>query len=163
MEESWNDLFAKPNWCSRRRRQLLGRSGGRTHPRHSARLVSAPPPRHPRPTRSCFAQPSRPPLGRNRRRHLHRRPDSRPRRPNPQPERSRMTEKQKLLILSQPQRATLEGLSNRRPQLPTDPIRDELVTLGLVVKQGAKWALTPQGKQVLAASTNRRNAGGFSV
>ncbi len=76
-----------------------------------------------------------------------------------------MTEKkkEKLLILSQPQRATLEGLSNRRPQLPTDPIRDELVTLGLVVKQGAKWALTPTGKKVLAASSNRRTAGGFSV
>ena len=75
-----------------------------------------------------------------------------------------MTDKKpKLLILSQPQRSTLEGLSNRRPQLPTDPIRDELVTLGLVVAQGAKWALTPQGKKVLAASSNRRNSGGFSV
>ena len=72
-------------------------------------------------------------------------------------------QKQKLLILSQPQRATLEGLSNRRPQLPSDPIRDELVTLGLAVKQGAKWALTPTGKKVLAASSNRRTAGGFSV
>lgn len=72
-------------------------------------------------------------------------------------------QKQKLIILSQPQRTTLEGLSNRRPQLPTDPIRDELVTLGLVVAQGAKWALTPQGKKVLAASSNRRNSGGFSV
>ena len=61
------------------------------------------------------------------------------------------------------QRACLEGLSNRRPQLPTDPVRDELVTLGLVAKQGAKWALTPQGKKVLAASSNRRNAGGSSV
>jgi len=80
-------------------------------------------------------------------------------------EEKKMTDKQKqkLLILSQPQRATLEGLSNRRPQLPTDPIRDELVTLGLVVKQGAKWALTPTGKKVLAAGSNRRNAGGFSV
>lgn len=77
--------------------------------------------------------------------------------------RTQMTEKQKLLILSQPQRASLEGLSNRRPQLPTDPIRDELVTLGLVVKQGAKWALTPTGKKVLAANSNRRNSGGFSV
>ncbi|MBY4638150.1 hypothetical protein K5P26_13470 [Sphingopyxis sp. XHP0097] len=76
-----------------------------------------------------------------------------------------MTEKKKLklLILSQPQRATLEGLANRRPQLPTDPIRDELVTLGLVAQQGAKWTLTPQGKKVLAANSNRRNAGGFSV
>ena len=72
-------------------------------------------------------------------------------------------QKQKLLILSQPQRATLEGLSNRRPQLPTDPIRDELVTLGLVVAQGTKWALTPTGKKVLAAGSNRRNKGGFSV
>lgn len=79
--------------------------------------------------------------------------------------RTKMTEekKPKLLILSQPQRASLEGLSNRRPQLPNDPIRDELVTLGLVVKQGAKWALTPTGKKVLAAGSNRRNAGGFSV
>ncbi|WP_227340350.1 hypothetical protein [Sphingopyxis sp. P8] len=76
-----------------------------------------------------------------------------------------MTEKKKLklLHLSQPQRATLEGLANRRPQLPTDPIRDELVTLGLVAQQGAKWTLTPQGKKVLAANSNRRNAGGFSV
>lgn len=76
-----------------------------------------------------------------------------------------MTEKkkEKLLILSQPQRACLEGLSNRRPQLPADPVRDELTALGLVVKQGAKWALTSQGKKVLAASSNRRNAGGFSV
>lgn len=76
-----------------------------------------------------------------------------------------MTEekKPKLLILSQPQRTSLEGLSNRRPQLPTDPIRDELVELGLVVKQGAKWALTPTGKKVLAANSNRRNSGGFSV
>jgi len=31
------------------------------------------------------------------------------------------------------------------------------------VKQGAKWALTPTGKKVLAASSNRRNSGGFSV
>ena len=40
-----------------------------------------------------------------------------------------MTDKKKLklLTLSQPQRATLEGLSNRRPQMPSDPIRDELV------------------------------------
>ncbi|WP_033074211.1 hypothetical protein [Sphingopyxis sp. MWB1] len=76
-----------------------------------------------------------------------------------------MTDKKKLklLILSQPQRATLEGLANRRPQLPTDPIRDELAALGLVAQQGAKWALTPAGKKVLAANSNRRNAGGFSV
>lgn len=76
-----------------------------------------------------------------------------------------MTDKQKLklLVLSQPQRATLEGLSNRRPQLASDPIRDELVGLGLVVQQGAKWALTLTGKKVLAAGSNRRNKGGFSV
>lgn len=76
-----------------------------------------------------------------------------------------MTEKkkEKLLILSQPQRAVLEGLSNRRPQMPSDPIRDELAALGLVVQQGAKWALTPTGKKVLAAGSNRRNKGGFSV
>ncbi|MBL8652539.1 MAG: hypothetical protein JNL35_19290 [Sphingopyxis sp.] len=77
-----------------------------------------------------------------------------------------MTDKKpkfKLLILSQPQRATLEGISNRRPQLPTDAVRDELVALGLVVQQGSKWALTPTGKKVLAAGSNRRNSGGFSV
>ena len=76
-----------------------------------------------------------------------------------------MTEKKKhkLLILSQPQRTTLEGLANRRPQLPTDPVRDELAALGLVAQQGAKWTLTPQGKKVLAANSNRRTAGGFSV
>ena len=76
-----------------------------------------------------------------------------------------MTEKkkEKLLILSQPQRACLEGLSNRRPQLPNDAVRDELTALGLVAQQGAKWALTPTGKKVLAAGSNRRNAGGFSV
>ncbi len=77
-----------------------------------------------------------------------------------------MTEKKpkaKLLILSQPQRACLEGLSNRRPQLPSDPIRDELIALGLVTQQGAKWALTAIGRKVLAAGSNRRNKGGFSV
>lgn len=76
-----------------------------------------------------------------------------------------MTDKKKLklLILSQPQRACLEGLSNRRPQLPTDSVRDELVELGLVAQQGAKWTLTPTGKKVLAAGSNRRNKGGFSV
>ncbi|WP_188236384.1 hypothetical protein [Sphingopyxis sp. LK2115] len=71
--------------------------------------------------------------------------------------------KLKLLTLNQPQRATLEGLSNRRPQLPGDPVRDELVALGLVVQQGAKWTLTPTGRKVLAAGSNRRNSGGFSV
>lgn len=77
-----------------------------------------------------------------------------------------MTDKKpklKLLVLSQPQRACLEGISNRRPQLAADAVRDELVTLGLVVQQGAKWALTPTGKKVLAAGSNRRNSGGFSV
>lgn len=77
-----------------------------------------------------------------------------------------MTDKKpklKLLILNQPQRATLEGIANRRPQLPTDAVRDELDALGLVVQQGSKWALTPTGKKVLAAGSNRRNSGGFSV
>lgn len=77
-----------------------------------------------------------------------------------------MTDKKpklKLLVLSQPQRATLEGISNRRPQLPSDPVRDELAALGLVAQQGAKWTLTPTGKKVLAAGSNRRNSGGFSV
>src|SRR3546814_11497862 len=50
-----------------------------------------------------------------------------------------MTDKKKLklLHLSQPQRACLEGLSNRRPQLPTDPPRHEPVPLAPVTQQGA--------------------------
>ncbi len=71
--------------------------------------------------------------------------------------------KPKLVILSQPQRACLEGLSNRRPQLPTDPLRDELIALNLVAEKDGKYALTAQGKKVLSAGSNRRNAGGFSV
>lgn len=76
-----------------------------------------------------------------------------------------MTEKNKvsLPLLNQAQRATLEGISNRRAQLPTDTTRDELAELGLVAKQGAKWALTPVGKKLLSLNSNRRNKGGFSV
>lgn len=76
-----------------------------------------------------------------------------------------MTEKTKvsLPLLNQAQRATLEGISNRRAQLPNDSSRDELAELGLVAKQGAKWTLTPIGKKVLSLSSNRRNKGGFSV
>ncbi|MCC2601928.1 hypothetical protein [Sphingopyxis yananensis] len=74
-----------------------------------------------------------------------------------------MAEKEKavLPILNQAQRATLEGVSNRRAQLPSDTTRDELAELGLVVKQGAKWALTPKGKKVLSLSSSKRNLGGF--
>lgn len=71
--------------------------------------------------------------------------------------------KPKLVILSQPQRACLEGLSNRRPQLPTDPLREELIALNLVTEKDGKFMLTAQGKKVLSAGSNRRNAGGFSV
>lgn len=71
--------------------------------------------------------------------------------------------KPKLVILSQPQRQCLEGLSNRGAQLATDPVRDELIALDLVAGKDGKWTLTPQGKKVLAAGSNRRNAGGFSV
>lgn len=74
-----------------------------------------------------------------------------------------MTEKQKLVHLNQPQRQCLEGLSNRRPQLPADPLRDELIALELVAGKDGKYTLTAQGKKVLAAGSNRRNAGGFSV
>lgn len=68
-----------------------------------------------------------------------------------------------LPILNIAQRATLEGVSNRRAQLPTDTTRDELVELGLVAQQGPKWALTPKGKKVLSLSSSRRNQGGFRV
>lgn len=76
-----------------------------------------------------------------------------------------MTDKNKvsLPLLNQAQRATLEGVSNRRAQLPTDTTRDELAELGLVIKQGGKWALTPVGKKLLSLNSNRRNKGGFSV
>ncbi len=75
-----------------------------------------------------------------------------------------MTDKKpKPIILSQPQRACLEGLSNRGPQPAIDPIRDEFITQGLVAKKDGKYVLTPQGKKVLSANSNRRNAGGFSV
>jgi len=32
-----------------------------------------------------------------------------------------------------------------------------------VTQQGARWTLTPTGRKVLAAGSNRRNSGGFSV
>jgi hypothetical protein len=70
-------------------------------------------------------------------------------------------EKAVLPILNQQQRLTLEGVSNRRAQLPTDATRDELVEMGLVGKQGAKWALTPKGKKVLSLASSSRNLGGF--
>lgn len=71
--------------------------------------------------------------------------------------------KAKLPLLSQPQRACLEGLSNRRPQLPHDPVRDDLAALGLVTQTGVRWTLTPLGKKALAAGSQRRNVGGFRV
>lgn len=67
------------------------------------------------------------------------------------------------LILTAAQRKCLEGLSNRGPQLPNDPIRDELAALELIVKQGPKWVLTVAGKKILSAQSNKRNMGGFRV
>ena len=40
---------------------------------------------------------------------------------------------------------------------------DALTVAKLWTKACAKWALTPTGKKVLAAGSNRRNSGGFSV
>lgn len=70
-------------------------------------------------------------------------------------------EKAVLPILNQQQRATLEGVSGRRAQLPVDKSRDELVELGLVAKQGVKWLITPKGKKVLSLASSSRNLGGF--
>mgnify|MGYP003462972105 FL=1 len=70
-------------------------------------------------------------------------------------------EKAVLPILNQAQRLSLEGVSNRRAQLPVDKTRDELVEMELVVQQGAKWAVTPKGKKVLSLSSSKRNLGGF--
>lgn len=70
-------------------------------------------------------------------------------------------EKAVLPILNQAQRATLEGISNRRAQLPTDATRDELVELGLVGTNGTKWGLTAKGKKVLSLASSSRNLGGF--
>lgn len=67
------------------------------------------------------------------------------------------------LILTAAQAKCLAGLSNRGPQLPNDPIRDELAALGLVAKQGPKWALTAAGKKILSVQSNKRNVGGFRV
>ncbi|MEY4271105.1 MAG: hypothetical protein RLZZ58_2321 [Pseudomonadota bacterium] len=69
----------------------------------------------------------------------------------------------KIPLLSQPQRLCLEGLSNRRPQAASDPVRDELAAIGLVAQSGGKWALTTSGKKALAAGSNKRNMGGFRV
>jgi hypothetical protein len=71
------------------------------------------------------------------------------------------TPKAVLPILNLQQRAALEGVSNRRAQLPVDKTRDELVEMELVVLQGAKWAVTPKGKKVLSLSSSKRNLGGF--
>lgn len=67
------------------------------------------------------------------------------------------------LILTAPQRKCLEGLSNRGPQLPNDPVRDELAALALIEKKGPKWVLTPAGKKLLSVQSNKRNMGGFRV
>ena len=66
------------------------------------------------------------------------------------------------IILGPAQRQCLEGLSNRKPQPVSDPARDELVGLALVEPKGSGWALTKQGKKVLASQSNKRNARGFS-
>lgn len=67
------------------------------------------------------------------------------------------------LILTAPQRKCLESLSNRGPQLPNDPVRDELAALALIAKQGPKWVLTAAGKKLLSVQSSRRNMGGFRV
>ena len=67
------------------------------------------------------------------------------------------------LILTAPQRKCLEGLSNRGPQLPNDPVRDELAALALIEQKGAKWVLTAAGRKILSAQSNKRNMGGFRV
>lgn len=67
------------------------------------------------------------------------------------------------LLLSAAQAKCLQSLANRGPQLPNDPIRDELAGLALIAKQGAKWTLTPAGKKQLSVQSNRRNMGGFKV
>ncbi|NJS14858.1 MAG: hypothetical protein HC788_09885 [Sphingopyxis sp.] len=67
------------------------------------------------------------------------------------------------LILSAPQRKCLEGLSNRGPQLPNDPVRDELAALALIEQNGPKWTLTAAGKKLLSIQSSKRNVGGFRV
>jgi hypothetical protein len=67
------------------------------------------------------------------------------------------------LILTAAQAKCLAGVSNRGPQLPNDPTRDELAALGLVAKAGAKWTLTAAGKKQLSVQSSRRNVGGFRV
>jgi hypothetical protein len=74
---------------------------------------------------------------------------------------SRMTTPTTNLILTAAQAKTLQSLANRGPQLPNDPVRDELAALALIVKQGPRWVLTAAGKKVLAVQSNRRNMGGF--
>jgi hypothetical protein len=65
------------------------------------------------------------------------------------------------LILTAAQAKALAALSNRGPQLPNDPVRDELAALALIEKHGAKWMLTAAGKKMLSVQSNRRNMGGF--
>jgi len=67
------------------------------------------------------------------------------------------------LILTAAQRKCLEGLSNRGPQLPNDPVRDELAALALIAQKDAKWTLTAAGKKLLSVQSNKRNMGGFRV
>lgn len=74
-----------------------------------------------------------------------------------------MTASKTSLILSAAQRKCLEGLSNRGPQLPNDPVRDELAALELIEKKGTKWVLTVAGKKLLSVQSSQRNVGGFRV
>lgn len=67
------------------------------------------------------------------------------------------------LILTAAQAKSLASFANRGPQLPNDPIRDELAELGLIAKTGAKWTLTATGKKQLSVQSSRRNVGGFRV
>src|SRR3546814_202889 len=67
-----------------------------------------------------------------------------------------MTDKKKLklLHLSQPQRACLEGLSNRRTKLPTDPHHDEPGPLGHVTQQAPRMTPPTTGRTGPAAGAD---------
>src|SRR3546814_7457915 len=130
INSAWYAYFSCTHPRTFRFRLLLGRSRYTPHTRHPDGLVSLTAPRDVGAARRCRTQQRGAALGRHRRRYFGRRLVGRTRRHHPAAQESSMTEKQKLVHLSQPQRSTLEGLSNRRPQLPTDPIRAELVTLG---------------------------------
>lgn len=49
--------------------------------------------------------------------------------------------------LSREQRDALKGLANGKMQLRVDPMRDELVRLGLVEMKLGGWGLTREGQR----------------